>query len=516
MLQAKVASDRLLASVVILLSGGIVAFHIISALAGFPAYRDSHLGTALQYAADPINLLRPIIVGFNLNGTPTLLELPIWQAAAGLMFKLAHSTWYGWANITSLLWFATCLWPLFQLAAAHLDQRGAWWTLIFFLAQPLIIIHSGQAATDGLCLVFMIWFLFFADRLVRTGSATWWLPTTLFSCLTSVSKLPFLMAAGIGAMFLLALHPEKRRSWRAWALLGSAGLVTIIAFAAWTRYTDYQASLAEFPYTELRLNKSPEIRSHFFGAWSYRLSPFNWGKGAWRVAVGTLGNLVLVPLPLFALFQAGNRLAKGLLLGVIMATLVFTHVVLVHWHYYLMVCPAVAMFCAAGLRRLEQAEIGGWGQTPLFAGAVGVALVLAAFQGMIDAKIAMQFDRYPTQIAAILRKYTLPTDRLIVEGGSWAGEELYRSDRKGLSTYDGESLMQLCRGVNLDRLRNLGFNRVVLISESPLMAAIQQTRPASSYQRRKYPASISPIVDEWPIVFQSEDILIKEIPAVRR
>jgi hypothetical protein len=515
MLQPKVASDRLLASVVILLSGSIVALHIISALAGFPAYRDSHLGTALQYAVGPINLLRPIIVGFNLNGTPTLLELPIWQVAAGLMFKLAHSTWYGWANITSLLGFATCLWPLFQLATTHLDRRGAWWTLVFFLAQPLIIINSGQAATDGLCLVFMIWFLFFADRLVRTGDVWWWLPTTLFSCLTAVSKLPFLMAAGIGAAYLLALDNQKRRSWRAWALLGSSGLVTILAFAAWTRYTDYQASLAEFPYTELRLNKSPEIRSHFFGAWSYRLSPFNWGKGAWRVAVGTLGNLVLVPLPLFALFQASNRIAKGLLLGVIMTTLVFTHVVLVHWHYYLMVCPAVAMFCAAGVRRLEQIFPGSWSQTPLFAGAVGVALLLAAFQGTVDAKIAMQFDGYPTQIAEILRKYTLPTDKLIVEGGSWAGEELYRSDRKGLSTYDGETLKQLCSGANLDRLRNLGFNRLVLISESPLMAAIKQSRPASSYQRRKYPISVSPIVDGWSIVFQNEDILIKAIPALR-
>src|SRR5262249_18641201 len=179
MLSAKVSSDRLLASLVVLFSGGIVAYHLVSAWAGFPAYRDSHLGTALQYAAGPINLLRPIIVGVNFNGPPTLLELPIWQAAAGLMFKLAHSTWYGWANVTSLLFFATCLWPLFQLAATHLDRRGAWWTLVFFLAQPLIIINSGQAATDGLCMVFMIWFLFFADPFIQTPNPCSSLPTTL-------------------------------------------------------------------------------------------------------------------------------------------------------------------------------------------------------------------------------------------------------------------------------------------------------------------------------------------------
>jgi hypothetical protein len=517
MLHAKVHSDRLLAGLVIIFSGAIVAFHFISALVGFPAFRDSHLGTALLYAAGPINLLRPIIVGFNLNGTPTLLELPIWQAAAGLMFKLAHSTWYGWANITSLLLFATCLWPLFQLASTHLDRRGAWWTLVFFLAQPLIIINSGLAGTDGLSLVFMIWFLFFADRLVRTGNTWWWLPTTLFSCLTAVSKLPFLMAAGIGAGCLLMLDAERRRSWRAWSLLGSAGLVTVVVFAVWTRYTDYQASLAEFPYTELRVSKSAGIRSHFFGTLSYRLSPVNWGKGGWRVAVGTLGSVALVPLPLFALFLAGNRVAKYLVLGVIVATLVFTHLVLVHWHYYLMVCPAVAMFCAASLRRLEQVIPESWSQPPLLAGSVGVALLLAAFQGLVDAHITTHFDRYHSQIAETLRKYTRPTDKLIVLGTSsafsWAGgEDLIRSGRQGLTSYDAETLKEQCSGANLDRFRSLGFNRIVLVSESPLQAAIQQARPGSSYHRKLYPASISSTIDAWPVVFQNEDILIKEIP----
>src|SRR5207248_1719493 len=45
---------------------GIAAFHIGSALAGRPIYRDIHLGTALEYAKGSINLLKPVVVGFNL------------------------------------------------------------------------------------------------------------------------------------------------------------------------------------------------------------------------------------------------------------------------------------------------------------------------------------------------------------------------------------------------------------------------------------------------------------------
>lgn len=82
-------------------SGLIVAFHVGVALAGRPFLRAVHLGTALEYAHGSINLLRPVVVGFNATGTPTAQELPVWQAAAALALKITRSNWYGWANIVS-------------------------------------------------------------------------------------------------------------------------------------------------------------------------------------------------------------------------------------------------------------------------------------------------------------------------------------------------------------------------------------------------------------------------------
>src|SRR2546425_5202805 len=100
----------------------MVVFHMGNALLGKSFIRAQHLGTALEYAHGPINLLRPVIVGFNATGTPTVLELPLWQAAAALALKAADSTWYGWANLVSLILFATGLWPLFQLARPYIRQ----------------------------------------------------------------------------------------------------------------------------------------------------------------------------------------------------------------------------------------------------------------------------------------------------------------------------------------------------------------------------------------------------------
>src|SRR6185503_14362654 len=101
----------------------------------------------------PIDLLRPVIVGFTANEAPAAEEFPAWQAAAGSVFKLTGSRWYGWANLVSLLIFATGIWPFFQLARQYAGESIAWWATTFFLAEPLIILMAGFGSTDGFSLV---------------------------------------------------------------------------------------------------------------------------------------------------------------------------------------------------------------------------------------------------------------------------------------------------------------------------------------------------------------------------
>jgi len=504
-------SNRLLA----ILAGGlfllIAVFHLGSALAGYCYFRDIHLGTALEYANGRIDLLRPIIVGFNATDTPTAQELPLWQAAVGLVFKIAGSRWYGWANLTSLLLFGTCLWPLLRLAQEHLGTRGGWWTVIFFLAQPLIVLEGGQAGVDGFCLAIEIWFLYFANRLITTTQWRWWAPAVLLGCLAAVSKLPFFMTAGFCALFLLLSNPERSRSWRAWLLLASVGLVSGVVFVAWTKYTDYLLSLAVFPYVELRVSHNQDMVHFYFGNWHERLSPFLWGRGGWRVLNCTLGSFALVCLPLAGLFTKNSRLAKCLLLGGFVTALVFTFLVLVHRHYYLMICPAVAILCGAGMVRLEQLLPEGLTRTLAFTAGTGAVLALTVVQGLMGIK-ELTYDPYPKEIVAILKQHTQPADRLVIQGGGWGGYELFASERKGLSVQMPATLTRLCGGESLRRLQSLGFNRLVMLSESRQIAATQTANPGGRYQRNKYPTSVSAIADAWPIIFQNEDILIKEIP----
>jgi len=50
-----------------------------------------------------------MIVGFDANEAPVAQELPLWQAAVGLVLRQTGSIWYGWAN---LVIFAVLLAPV--------------------------------------------------------------------------------------------------------------------------------------------------------------------------------------------------------------------------------------------------------------------------------------------------------------------------------------------------------------------------------------------------------------------
>lgn len=511
-----------LVPLVAVLFGLIVAFHLGNALTGKSLIRASHLGTALVYAHGHINLLRPVIVGFNATGTPTAQELPLWQAAVALVFKATGSSWYGWANLVSLLFFATMLWPLFQLGRQYLGERAAWWSLAFFLAQPLTIVLAGKAATDGFCLAVTIWFLFFADRMIRSGGWHWWLPTVAFACLGAISKLPFFMVAGLVGMALLVVN--NIRTWRSWFLFIAAGVVAVGVFVVWSHYCDFLSAQAEYPYMEMRISRSPYLFFHYFGNLHQRLNPGVWIQGGWRFLHATLGSLPFVVLLLVTCFRPGNRLPKLWLLAAFLTTLVFTNLVLMHWHYYLMCCPPVALLCGITLARWENLWVGEIPQPRLRLILVGVVLVFSAIDGIIAMKISLDYDPFPRQMSLLLRQYTQPADKLLVFkcDPEWGAEVLFRSDRNGLvvptlkSSPNGptpKGLLELLDSeTDLRRLQSLGYNKLVLISESPVRFAVEAVNPNSQRKRFFYPATISSKVDAWPVVYRSENILIKEIP----
>lgn len=97
-----------------------------------------------------------------------------------------------------------------------------------------------------------------------------------------------------------------------------------------------------------------------------------------------------------------------------------------------------------------------------------------------------------------------------MENGGWGGLQFLLTNRKGLSIWDTKFLEN---PANLARIRELGYNKLVLISESPLLLADQVTDPGQAGMvRETYDAKLTHIADDWKTVFRNEDLIIKEIP----
>jgi len=499
----------------ILVIGWVVAttlFHLVSAGLGHSIYRDIHLGTALEYAKGPVDILRPIIVGFNLNGAPTPQELPVWQALAGLTFKLL-GTWFGWANVVSLVLFFSCLYPLFKLSARFIAPKYAWWTLLLFVAQPLIVIYSGMASPDGFSLSAAIWFLFFATQISERQSVLNVTLAGLTGALAAVLKLPFFMAAGLACFFMMV--DAHRRNKAAWIGFAVAGIFACVSFLIWTKFENRLYAQAELPFVDLRLSEGGTMKWWYFGDLKYRLNPMVWGKGGWRILNALFGSFALVALFLLGLrsrlWHPQTKLALWWLLGGTVTTFVFFHIVLHHTHYYLMFVPAVAMVSAPVAAYLERAIRNIAGTRSWFASAIiALALALSTLQGMFGRHTILYFDRYAPAMANLIKEHTTSSEKLVMQGGGWGGQLFFLSGRQGLTVWESKLLED---PATYSHLKSLGYTKLVMVSESPLLRAVQHfTSTSPTVDRISYRQYVSPIVKTLPTVLETDDILIKQLP----
>ena len=124
-------------------------------------------------------------------------------------------------------------------------------------------------------------------------------------------------------------------------------------------------------------------------------------------------------------------------------------------------------------------------------------------------KVVLQFDFYPQRIAKLIQDHTVPEDRLLIAGGGWGGEALFRAKRQGLSIWNTQFLED---SANLKKARELGFTKLVVVRESPLLVALQKTNPGGTdYSGEPFSRFLSPIATRWPPLYEDEQLMIREI-----
>jgi hypothetical protein len=475
------------------------------AWSGHPIYRDQHIGAALEYASNGIDLLRPIIVGFNASGTATPQELPLWQAAASLGLSL-FGGWWGGATIASLVLFTILLPCFYQTAKWETDAAFAWLTVAFLLAQPIVFHLAGGAQTDGLSLALLIGFIWSAELLRRKPRLSSWLLCAAMASLLAVTKLPFLLAGGIAAALYLLWQKEGARSW---LLLAGAGIFSAVLFYFWNDWGGREIARAEFPFRKITVKDNPWW---FFGDLAFRLDPANYIKAGWRSLSCLWGSFVLVGLTIYGLILRPRSLGAALLVGALVTTLIFTRIILVHRHYYLLFSPAVALLNTYAVAHILHLWSPRRTLVSIFGMVLGAALLgLSLLQGLVQIEaLNMTPDPYMKKTAAVLAAQTSPQDKLLVLNGGWGGDLLIHAERRGLSI---NSTAVAEDPHTRARLKQLGYNKLVIASESPLLHAVQMTNPGEGHlQRIVWPAFATPEVLTWQIDHRSDDLLIVSLP----
>lgn len=485
-------------------------FQLACAVMGYPRYRSQHYGTAVIYAQTSIDLLRPVIEGFNANGAPTPLELPLWQAAVAVPLRLFGES-VGWALFVSWLVIVASVPPLYGLARTFGGERLARGAVLLYLLQPLVFFIGASAGTDGMCLALALWFLYFTERHIRTGSAGSWVGAALFGVLTVLSKAPFFFAAGITAFCWLL---QRRAPWWRWLSVAALGGCAGAALMLWTAHCNACHAQAELPMLELRMRENPYMVYWYFGTWLERLQPLNWGKAGWRILNACFGSWALAGVALMGLSQSSTRLVRGWLLGVMAAMLVFFRLIVVatHRHYYLMLSPALAMLSAAGFGFIQaNLPVLSVGLRRFYRGGAALVLGLALVQGYFGMEAHYAFDRYPVEVGHRIREHTAPGNCILLAGGAGWGDPLFRlSGRSGLSL---GTLAPLESPEIVARLKERGYTTLVVVNESPLAAAMQQVNPGESARRRtRHTEYLPTAVRNWPTVHADEDLLIKSLP----
>jgi hypothetical protein len=502
---AALSGNRSIAAVALAMLALLWLYALGWALLGYPIYRDQHMGAALEYASNGIDLLRPVIVGFNANGTGTPQELPLWQATASLGLSF-FGGWWGGATLASLLLFTIFLPSFYQTAKWETDASFAWFAVALLLAQPIVFHLAGGAQTEGFSLALLLGFVWSAEWLRREPGPRSWLACALLASLLAVTKFPYLMTGGFAAALMLLW---QRASLKSWLLLAGAAVAAAAVFLPWNAWCNAEIGRALFKYRPLTISENPEW---FFGSLAYRLDPANYVKAGWRALSCLWGSFVLIGLTLYGLWLRPKSLGAALLIGALATTLIFTKLVLIHRHYYIMFSPAIALLNAYALSELWQhLRDHSTTRSVLASGAVLLIVSLSLLQGLMQIEaLNLTADPYMRKLAEKVAAHTAPDDKLVVINGGWGGDLLILSERRGLSADTPEIVHVRQQGHDL---QSLGYSKVVIASESPLLHAAQVSNPGSAERERiLWESFATDEMEFWEDVYRSEDVVIKQLP----
>jgi hypothetical protein len=363
-----------------------------------------------------------------------------------------------------------------------------------------------------------MWFIYASHRMITEGKWSWWVVSLCAAGLSSTTKAPFFMTAGLTAFFWLWFR--HRRSGRAWFFLVSAGIVGMLLFFAWNYHCHRVYAEAEFSTINLDpLDKKSGINDWYFGSLAYRLHLVNWARGVWHLMAFAFGGFAFIFLVLIAARLKTAVEAWLWMLGAGCTTLVFPTLIWEHMHYFFVFAPAIAWLCAVAAAEIESRirdilPLSTLLQTAMLL----VTFIACLIQALSLVHANALLDPYLVEVGQLIKEHTAPEEKIVVWGMEW-GDPFLQAERAGFTGGLGlDSNEWINDPQKLKRLKQLGYTKIVLFNPSPFKAALQSVTIHSHStlgavnELVNLHEHLPSVAKNWPVVFDSPQMLMVQIP----
>jgi len=358
-------------------------------------------------------------------------EFPLYQWLVAILVKLFSTPLDQTGRFVSVIFFYLSLIPSYIiLNCLNIPRQYRWIFLSLFLTSPLYIFWSRTFMIESTVLFFSLAYLASVCLFFRKKNLIFVLLSIIFGVLAALVKVTtfagFLLAAGF-----FTLHnwqkTQKNYSHIFLNLIVPAiafALIPYIAISNWTHFADSQKILNPIASDFIT---SKALTTWNFGILQQRFSIDFLLLLARTLLISSPAILILIPSLFFGTYR---KLALASLILYVFPMLVFTNLHIVHNYYQCangIFLIASVSFCLLSL--IEREGLRKW----IRLRALVFILIFQILQTTISWVSTNNVTDNPLiETAAVIQKYTDPSDILLVYGLDWSSELPYYSQRRAL------------------------------------------------------------------------------------
>lgn len=376
-------------------------------------------------------------------------ELPVYQWTVAAAVTVSGVRLESMGRFVSEVFFWATLLPVWALLGSLRVRPTD--RLLFFgiaLASPLYLFWSRTFMIESTALFFCAVYLAWVVRSCTQPRLSRLVLVALVGSVAAMIKITTFSGFGICALVFAAARPQLRAKDRV-VCIGLLVGVPVLSAAVWTMYAE--AARTQAPLAAEFLTAS-SLRAWTVGWLSDRYSLATWRAVFGRSVTELIGGAWVLLAVVGAIAASHRRRVEvGCALGIFLAVvLLFPALHRVHDYYFY--GNGFFLLAAVGFALLGLVETGGWQR------AAGVVLFVAVVSTQIStyfAQVVPVQERSWTPRAALvsaIKKYTSPSDILLVYGQDWSPAIPYSADRKALMDREDRPLSARSVTASLQRL----------------------------------------------------------------